>query len=55
MMLVQPVASAALAWLIFGETLMPLQTVGGAVVLAGIAIAQAPARHGAAVDDHEAA
>jgi drug/metabolite transporter (DMT)-like permease len=42
--LVQPIASAALAWLIFGETLTPLQAVGGAVVLAGIAIAQASRR-----------
>jgi drug/metabolite transporter (DMT)-like permease len=49
--LVQPIASAALAWLIFGETLTPLQAVGGAVVLAGIAIAQAPARLGAAMSD----
>jgi drug/metabolite transporter (DMT)-like permease len=38
--LVQPVASAGLAWLIFGETLSPLQAVGGALALAGIALAQ---------------
>jgi drug/metabolite transporter (DMT)-like permease len=55
MVLVQPIASAALAWLIFGETLTPLQAVGGAVVLAGIAIAQAPARHRVAVNDPDAA
>jgi len=38
--LVQPVAAAALAWLIFGENLSPLQAVGGALALAGIGLAQ---------------
>ena len=43
--LVQPVAAALLAYLIFGETLTPLQALGAAVALAGIVIAQqAPAR-----------
>ncbi|HUO12844.1 MAG TPA: EamA family transporter [Caulobacteraceae bacterium] len=38
--LVQPVAAAALAYFIFGETLTPLQTLGGALALVGIVIAQ---------------
>lgn len=43
--LVQPVAAAVLAYFIFGETLTPLQALGGAVALGGIVIAQqAPAR-----------
>jgi drug/metabolite transporter (DMT)-like permease len=43
--LVQPVAAAALAWLIFNETLTPLQAAGGAVALVGVVLAQqAPAR-----------
>ena len=43
--LVQPVAAALLAYMIFGETLTPLQALGGAVALGGIVIAQqAPAR-----------
>ena len=43
--LVQPLAAAVLAYFIFGETLTPLQALGGAVALAGIVIAQqAPAR-----------
>jgi drug/metabolite transporter (DMT)-like permease len=42
--LVQPVAAAVLAYFIFGETLTPLQALGGAVALGGIVIAQqAPA------------
>lgn len=43
--LVQPVAAAGLAYLIFNETLTPLQAVGGAIALGGIVLAQqAPAR-----------
>lgn len=43
--LVQPVAAAGLAYLIFGETLTPLQALGGAIALGGIVLAQqAPAR-----------
>jgi drug/metabolite transporter (DMT)-like permease len=43
--LVQPVAAAVLAYFIFGETLTPLQALGGAVALTGIVIAQQlPAR-----------
>jgi drug/metabolite transporter (DMT)-like permease len=38
--LVQPVAAAVLAYFIFGETLTPLQALGGAVALGGIVIAQ---------------
>jgi drug/metabolite transporter (DMT)-like permease len=46
--LVQPVAAALLAYIIFSETLTPLQALGGAVALGGIVIAQqAPARLGA--------
>jgi drug/metabolite transporter (DMT)-like permease len=43
--LVQPVAAAILAYLIFGEMLTPLQAAGGALALAGVVAAQqAPAR-----------
>jgi len=43
--LVQPVAAALLAYVIFSETLTPLQALGGAVALGGVVIAQqAPAR-----------
>ena len=39
-LLVQPVAAAILAWLILEEALGPMQTLGGAVVLLGIALAR---------------
>jgi drug/metabolite transporter (DMT)-like permease len=44
--LVQPVAAALLAWILFSEALTPLQALGGALALTGVAIAQArpPAR-----------
>jgi drug/metabolite transporter (DMT)-like permease len=43
--LVQPVAAAILAYLIFSEVLTPLQTAGGSLALLGVVIAQqAPAR-----------
>jgi drug/metabolite transporter (DMT)-like permease len=43
--LVQPVAAAVLAYLIFSEALAPLQVAGGALALAGVVVAQqAPAR-----------
>ena len=43
--LVQPVAAAALAYVIFSEALTPLQVAGGALALAGVVVAQqAPAR-----------
>ncbi|HVL41332.1 MAG TPA: EamA family transporter, partial [Brevundimonas sp.] len=38
--LIQPVVAALLGWLIFAETLTPVQAVGGAVVLAAIVLAQ---------------
>ncbi|HTQ76731.1 MAG TPA: DMT family transporter [Burkholderiales bacterium] len=39
-LLLQPVMAAALAWLLLGEPLAPLQVAGGAVVLAGIYLAR---------------
>ncbi|HEY2706515.1 MAG TPA: DMT family transporter [Caulobacteraceae bacterium] len=46
--LVQPVAAAVLAYLIFSEALTPLQAAGGALALAGVVIAQqAPAKKAA--------
>ncbi|HEX7761283.1 MAG TPA: DMT family transporter [Caulobacteraceae bacterium] len=38
--LVQPVAAALLAYGVFGEAMTPLQTLGGALALAGVAFAQ---------------
>ena len=38
--LIQPVVAALLGWLIFGETLTPVQAIGGALVLAGVIAAQ---------------
>ena len=38
--LIQPVVAALLGWLIFAETLTPMQAAGGAVVLAAIVLAQ---------------
>ncbi|TPW03144.1 MAG: hypothetical protein FD125_1712, partial [bacterium] len=38
--LIQPVVAALLGWLIFAETLTPMQAVGGVVVLAAIVLAQ---------------
>jgi drug/metabolite transporter (DMT)-like permease len=38
--LVQPVLTAILAWLIFAEAMGPLQMLGGAAALAGVVIAQ---------------
>lgn len=38
--LIQPVVAALLGWLIFAETLTPVQAVGGVVVLAAIVLAQ---------------
>ncbi|GAA0648619.1 DMT family transporter [Brevundimonas lenta] len=38
--LIQPVVAAGLGWLIFHETMTPVQMVGGAVVLAAIVLAQ---------------
>lgn len=39
-LLLQPVAATLLAWLIFGETLTPLQVLGSGLVLAGIWLAR---------------
>jgi drug/metabolite transporter (DMT)-like permease len=38
--LIQPIAAAVLGWLLFAETLTPVQALGGAVVLAAIVLAQ---------------
>jgi drug/metabolite transporter (DMT)-like permease len=38
--LVQPVVAAGLGWLIFGETMTPVQMLGGVLVLAAIVMAQ---------------
>lgn len=46
--LVQPVVAALLGWLLLGEAVTPVQALGGAVVLAGVALAQASARSGSA-------
>jgi drug/metabolite transporter (DMT)-like permease len=42
--LVQPVVAAALGWVIFGEVITPLQGLGAAVALCGVAVAQMSAR-----------
>ncbi len=47
--LVQPVVAALLGWVAFGEALTPLQALGGAVALGGVALAQAGARRPAPV------
>jgi len=38
--LIQPVVAAALSWRFYGETLLPVQLAGGALILAGIASAR---------------
>lgn len=40
--LVQPVVAAALGWVLFSETLRPLQMIGAGFVLLGIVLAQRP-------------
>ena len=42
--LVQPVVAALLGWLLFREALGPQQALGGALVLAGVLLAQAAGR-----------
>ncbi len=42
--LIQPVVAAIAGWLLFAEALGPLQALGGAVTLAGVALAQWSAR-----------
>ena len=38
--LIQPIVAGALGWVIFGETLSPIQALGGALVMAAIVLAQ---------------
>ena len=45
--LIQPLVAAGLSWLIFGETLAPVQALGGALVLCAIVLAQWSAAMGA--------
>ena len=42
--LVQPVAASLLSWGLFGEALSPIQALGGALALCGVALAQVSAR-----------
>ena len=42
--LIQPVAAAALAWMLFAETMTPIQMAGGVLVLIGIVLAQRSSR-----------
>jgi drug/metabolite transporter (DMT)-like permease len=42
--LVQPVVAALLGWLLFSEALSPVQSLGGAVVLTGVVLAQRASR-----------
>ena len=42
--LIQPVVAAGLSWLVFAETMTPIQMLGGAVVLAAVVLAQWSAR-----------
>jgi drug/metabolite transporter (DMT)-like permease len=42
--LIQPIVASLLSWWIFGETLTPVQALGGALVLAAILLAQWSAR-----------
>ncbi|MDP2227177.1 MAG: DMT family transporter, partial [Moraxellaceae bacterium] len=42
--LIQPVVAAAAGWLLFAEALGPVQALGGAITLAGVALAQWSAR-----------
>jgi drug/metabolite transporter (DMT)-like permease len=48
--LVQPVLSAILGWLIFTEPMAPLQVLGGAVALTGVVLAQLAAARAPAPD-----
>lgn len=38
--LVQPIAASLVAWVLFGETLLPLQLLGAGLIIAGIGLAQ---------------
>lgn len=44
--LVQPVVAAGLGWLIFAERVMPVQTLGAAVALTGVVLAQLQTKTG---------
>ena len=50
--LIQPIVAGLLSWWIFGETLTPVQALGGALVLAAIVLAQrsTPKRKGAVAE-----
>jgi len=45
--LIQPLVAAGLSWMIFGESLAPIQALGGALVLCAIVLAQWSSRGGA--------
>jgi drug/metabolite transporter (DMT)-like permease len=53
--LVQPVVAAIAGWAAFGERLTPMQALGGAIALGGVAIAQTAGRKRAAVNASNAA
>ena len=42
--LIQPVVAALLGWLLFSESLGPLQALGGAIALFGVVLSQAASR-----------
>lgn len=42
--LIQPIVAAILGWILFGEALVEIQLAGGALIVAGIVIAQAASR-----------
>ena len=46
--LIQPVVAALLGWMVFGETLTPVQAMGGVLVLAAVVLAQRSQRTKAA-------
>jgi drug/metabolite transporter (DMT)-like permease len=45
--MLEPVGSGLVAWWVLGETLLPVQLLGAAVVLGGIALAETARRHAA--------
>ena len=46
--MIEPVAASAVAWLVLGESMTPVQLVGGVVVLGGVALAESARRRPAA-------
>ncbi|HWS59249.1 MAG TPA: EamA family transporter [Actinotalea sp.] len=42
--MIEPVAASAAAWVVLGESMTPVQLLGGAVVLAGVALAESARR-----------